>query len=93
MGSNWKLITKFGCFYHFALQRSARECTKFLNACAVLLFCQLHLLFCHILVAVDVFGLHKLPNTNYFFKINLSTQCTIQALSLLKAKNLFQYSN
>ena len=68
MGSNWKLITKFGCFYHFALQRSARECTKFLNACAVLLFCQLHLLFCHILVAIDVFGLHKLPNTNYFFK-------------------------
>lgn len=68
MGSNWKLITKFGCFYHFALQRSARECTKFLNPCAVLLFCQLHLLFCHILVAIDVFGLHKLPNTNYFFK-------------------------
>ena len=68
MGSNWKLITKFGCFHHFALQRLARECTKFLNTCAVLLFCQLHLLFCHILVAIDVFGLHKLPNTNYFFK-------------------------
>ena len=31
MSSNWKLIIKFGFFYHFALLRTAREWTKFLT--------------------------------------------------------------
>ena len=86
MSSNWELITKFGCFYHFALLRTARECTKFLNACAEPLFCQLHLLFCHILFAIDVFGLHKLSHTTIFLNLFMSTMCKEESTILIESK-------
>lgn len=59
---------------------------KGLNACAEPLFCQLHLLFCHILFAIDVFGLHKLSHTTIFFNLFMTTMCKEESTILIESK-------